>query len=103
MKGDVIRGFLYGVTILALLVLSAACVNLASLFASRVADRSRELAIRIALGSGRRRFSMQLLTEAFVLSLAGGAIGLVTAKLLLAVLNHWQPAAEVHLGAILFT
>ena len=98
-EGDVIRGFLYGVTILALLVLSAACVNLASLFASRVADRSRELAIRMALGSGRQRLSMQLLTEAFVLSLAGGAVGLVTAKLLLAVLNRWGPAADVHLAA----
>ncbi|HEY1212880.1 MAG TPA: ABC transporter permease, partial [Bryobacteraceae bacterium] len=98
-EGDVNRGFLYCVTILALLVLSAACVNLASLFASRVADRSRELAIRVALGSGRRRLSRQLLTEAFVLSLAGGAVGLVTAKLLLVVLNHWQPAVEVHLAA----
>jgi len=98
-EGDVIRRFLYGVTVLALLVLSAACVNLASLFASRVADRSRELAIRMALGSDRQRLSMQLLTEAFVLSLLGGAAGFVTAKLLLTLLNRWQRAAEVHLAA----
>jgi predicted permease len=98
-EGDVIRGFLRGVTILALLVLSAACANLATLFASRVADRARELAIRMALGSSRQRLSRQLLTEAFVLSLAGGAVGLVTAKFLLAVLNRWQPAAQVHLAA----
>lgn len=98
-EGEVIRGFLYGVTILALLVLSAACANLASLFASRVADRSRELAIRMALGSGRQRLSMQLLTEALLLSVMGGAVGLITAKLLLAVLNRWQPAAEAHLAA----
>ncbi|RZU35457.1 ABC transporter permease [Edaphobacter modestus] len=90
-EGDVIRGFLFSVTMLALLVLVAACANLATLFAARVADRSRELALRVALGSGRRRLVRQLLTEAVLLSLLGGVAGLASAYLLLGVLNRSSP------------
>ena len=86
--GDVIRGFLYSVAGLALLVLVAACANLASLFAARAADRSRELALRVALGASRWRLVRQLLTETIVLSMLGGTAGLVIAGLLLRVLNQ---------------
>lgn len=98
-EGDVIRGFLISVNVLALLVLVAACANLASLFAARTADRSRELALRVALGSSGQRLVSQLLTEALLVSVMGGAAGLLGAKVLLGVLNRWPPAAEAHLAA----
>jgi len=93
--GDVIRGFLYGVAGLALLVLVAGCANLASLFAARAADRSRELAVRVALGASRWRLVRQLLTEAMVVSLLGGVAGLFIARVLLGVIS--QQLSEGHL------
>jgi predicted permease len=88
--GEVIRGFLWSVTALALLVLAAAWANLGSLFAARAADRSRELALRVALGSSRRRLLRQLLTEAMLVAAMGGAAGLATACLLLVALDRWH-------------
>ncbi len=91
--GDATREFLAGILVLALLVLAAACVNLASIFAARAADRSRELAIRMAIGSTRWRVLRQVLAEAALLSFAGGAIGTWAAWWLLGILSQWQPIA----------
>lgn len=91
---DIVRPFLAGLMLLAGLILLAACANLGSLFAARAVDRSREVALRLALGAGRLRIVRQLFTEAILVSLMGGAVGLWASVVLLGGLNKWQPFPE---------
>jgi macrolide transport system ATP-binding/permease protein len=89
--GPPVRGFVTGLMMLSGLILLAACANLGSLFAARAADRSREVALRLALGSSRKRILRGIFTEAILISLAGGAVGLLGSVALLRELSVWQP------------
>ena len=88
------RAFLAGVLGLAGIVLLAACANLGSLFAARTADRTREIAIRMAVGSSRWRIVRQILSEAVVISIFGGACACVLAWMALTGLANWHPPTE---------
>lgn len=98
--GTPTRAFVSGIMLLALLVLLAACANLASIFAARAADRSRELAIRLAIGSSRWYLIRQLLTESIIISLIGGGVGSVAAAFLLQTLSQWQPIVQVPIHVV---
>jgi hypothetical protein len=89
--GGPVKGFVTGLMLLAGLILAAACANLGSLFAARAADRTREIALRLALGSSRNRILRTLFTEAILISIVGGAIGLWGSVMLLGRLSVWQP------------
>ena len=99
MLGGPARAFMAGLMLLAGLILLAACANLGSLFAARAADQAKETAMRVALGARRYVILRQMLTEAVVVSMAGGALGLGGGILLLRLLSTWQPIPDTPINA----
>jgi predicted permease len=93
--GQPTRAFMTGLMLLATLILLAACANLGSLFSARAADRAREIAVRIALGSRRQLILRQMLAEALLVSTAGGICGTAMAVAILRVLSTWRPIPDI--------
>jgi putative ABC transport system permease protein len=96
LRDEIARPFKPGLVMLTaavLGVLAIACVNVAGMLTARGAARRREVAIRTALGASRRRVIRQLLTEAVVLFVLGGVIGVTLGSVLLRLLVRVAPPA----------
>jgi macrolide transport system ATP-binding/permease protein len=100
MIGQPVRAFVAGLSLLSGLILLAACANLGSMFAARTADRAREIALRLALGSSRARILRQLLTEAMLIAIIGGTVGVAGGLVLLRGLSAWRPLPDMPIGII---
>jgi putative ABC transport system permease protein len=73
------------------LVLLIACANVANLLLARAGSRTREMAVRAAIGAGRRQLLTQMMAESLVLGLVGGALGIIAARCALQVLIPFVP------------
>ncbi len=82
---------------LAALVLFVACANLAGLLSSRAPARSREMALRLAIGAGRLRVMRQLIVEGLLIAVGGGAAGLLVGNGVIAMFQQFEIPTDVPL------
>ncbi len=82
------------------LVLLIACANIANLLLARAAGRSKEIAVRLAIGASRGRIIRQLMTENMLLALLGSVLGLVVGSWMLELLLRFSPAGLPRLDEI---
>jgi len=94
-----VRHLMYLLLGAALFVLLIACGSVANLLIAKAASRTHELGVRVSLGAGRARILWQLLTEALVLGIASGTVGVALAYFLVRGLVYLNPGDVPNLGS----